>query len=229
MKTSIIVPVYNEEITILKILKKINLQRKNINLEIIVSDDNSTDSTKKLLLENKNLYDKVYFADRNRGKGSAIINVINLVEGDYILIQDADLEYDPIDYIKLLEPVYKDRADVVYGSRFQGSEVKRVLYFTHRVANFFLTFFVNVLTNINFSDVETGYKLIRTSLFKNLNLKEKSFAIEIELTMKLSKKKIRFYEVGISYYGRTYEEGKKIKFTDGLIALYKIFYYKLLN
>jgi glycosyltransferase involved in cell wall biosynthesis len=229
MKTSIIVPVYNEENSIIKILNKINLQKKNIDLEIIISDDNSTDSTKKLLLENRNLYDKIYFANENRGKGSAIINVLNIVEGDYILIQDADLEYDPIDYIKLLDPIYKDKADVVYGSRFQGSGAKRVLYFTHRVANFFLTFFVNVLTNINFSDVETGYKVIKTSLFKDLNIKEKSFAIEIELTMKLSKKKIRFYEVGISYYGRTYEEGKKIKFIDGLIALYKIFYYKLLN
>jgi glycosyltransferase involved in cell wall biosynthesis len=227
MKISIIIPVYNEEKTIIQILEKVNKQKSNLNLEIIISDDGSTDSTKELLEANKSLYDNVHFGVENCGKGSAIINVLNLVTGEYILIQDADLEYDPSDYEKLIKPIYDDNADIVYGSRFQGSEPKRILYFSHRLANFILTLLVNILTNINFSDVETGYKLIRTSLLKGIDLKEKSFAFEIETTMKLAKKNIKFYEVGINYYGRTYEEGKKIGLIDGLIALYKIFYYRI--
>ena len=227
MKISIIIPTYNEEKTLLEILKKVNKQKKIYNLEIIVSDDSSTDKTKDLLLENKHLYDQVVFNKKNLGKGSAIINSLNIVTGDYILIQDADLEYDPSDYKRLLDPVLKDNADVVYGSRFQGSDPKRILYFSHRVANFILTFLVNILTNINFSDVETGYKLVKSKLLKEINLKENSFAIEIEITMKLAKKNLKFYEVGISYNGRTYQEGKKISVKDGFIALYKIFYYKI--
>ena len=227
MKISIIIPVYNEENTIIQILRKVNKQKEFLDLEIIISDDGSTDSTKKLLESHKNLYDNIYFSETNKGKGSAIINALNLVNGEYILIQDADLEYDPIDYNKLIKPIYDDNADIVYGSRFQGSEPKRVLYFSHRLANFILTLLVNILTNINFSDVETGYKLVRTSIIKKINLREKSFAFEIETTMKLAKKKFKFYEVGINYYGRTYEEGKKIGFIDGIIALYKIFYYRI--
>jgi glycosyltransferase involved in cell wall biosynthesis len=229
MKISIIIPTYNEEKTLLEILKKVNEQKKIYDLEIIVSDDSSTDKTKDLLLENKHLYDQVVFNKKNLGKGSAIINSLNVVTGDYILIQDADLEYDPSDYKRLLDPVLKDNADVVYGSRFQGSDPKRILYFSHRVANFILTFLVNILTNINFSDVETGYKLIKTSLIKDLKIKEKTFTFEIEITMKLAKKKIKIYEVGINYFGRTYEEGKKIGIKDGFLALYKIFYYKFFD
>lgn len=229
MLISIIIPAYNEENTIIDILKKVNSERENFNLEIIVSDDKSSDGTRDLLTKNKSLYDKLIMSDKNNGKGSAIINALKEATGDYVLIQDADLEYDPTDYKKLISPIIKDNADVVYGSRFQGSDPKRILYFTHRFANFIITILVNILTNINFSDVETGYKLVKTSILKDLDLKEKTFAFEIETTMKLAKRKIKFYEVGINYFGRTYQEGKKIGFKDGIIALYKIFYYRIFN
>ncbi len=226
MRISIIIPVYNEEKFILEVLKKVNQQKKRFNLEIIVCDDCSNDQTKNILLENKDFYDKILFNDINMGKGSAIIKALNEVSGDYVLIQDADLEYNPEDYEKLISPVIKNEAEVVYGTRFKGSEAKRILYFKNRAANFILSLLVSVLTNINFSDIETGYKLIKTSIIKSLNLKENSFAIEVEITMKLAKHKLRFFEVGISYNGRTYEEGKKISIKDGFIALQKIFYYK---
>lgn len=229
MRISIIIPVYNEEKFILEVLKKVNQQKKRFNLEIIVCDDCSNDQTKNILLENKDFYDKILFNDINMGKGSAIIKALNEVSGDYVLIQDADLEYNPKDYNQLFDPALKLNADVVFGSRFHGNGAKRILYFKNRFANFFLSLLVSVLTNINFSDVETGYKLVKTDIFKSLNLNEKTFAIEIEITMKLAKRKLKFYEVGISYNGRTYEEGKKIRFKDGLIALYKIFYYKFFN
>lgn len=139
------------------------------------------------------------------------------------------MEYNPEDYVKLIDPINKFGAEVVFGSRFKGSDAKRIIYFKNRVANFVLSLIVSFVTNINFSDVETGYKVIKSDIFKGLNLTENSFAIEIEITMKLAKKKLKFYEVGVSYNGRTFEEGKKIKTIDGLIALYKIFYYKLIK
>ena len=225
MKISIIIPVYNEEKYILDVLNRINIQRKNIDLEVIISDDASNDKTIEIIKQNNNLYEKLVENEVNKGKGSAIISALEYVTGDYVLIQDADLEYDPKDYIKLIEPIKEFNADVIYGSRFKGSEAKRILYFKNRIANFILSFLVSLITNINFSDVETGYKLIKSDILKTLNLKEKSFAIEIEITMKLAKKELKFYEVGISYNGRTFEEGKKIKMKDGFIALYKIFYY----
>ncbi len=228
MKITIIIPVYNEEKYILKILKQVNEQKKIQELEIIVVDDNSTDRTQSILNENSDLYDFIIFKDINEGKGSAIITGISKASGDYILIQDADLEYSPKDYSKLFDPIQYG-ADVVYGSRFTGSDSRRVLYYSHRIANQILTVISNFLTNINFSDIETGYKLIKTKTLKNLNLKEKSFAIEIELTMKLAKLDLKFYEVGISYFGRTYAEGKKITLKDGFVAIYKIFYYRFFN
>ncbi len=229
MKISIIIPVFNEKNYILEILKKVNFQKKKFDLEIIISDDCSNDGTKEILDNNKDLYDKIIISDKNQGKGGAIINALDLVAGDYVLIQDADLEYDPEDYQKLIDPAINQDADVVYGTRFKGSEAKRILYFKNRLANFILSLLVSILTNINFSDIETGYKLIKTKLVKKINLKEKSFAIEVELTMKLAKMNLRFYEVGISYNGRTYEEGKKISIKDGFIALQKIFFYKFFN
>ena len=229
MKYSIVIPVYNEEKFILQVLKNVNAQKENFDLEIIVIDDGSNDNTRQILKNNNSLYDHLIENDLNQGKGKSIINSLKYISGDYILIQDADLEYNPEDYIKLINPIIKYNADVVYGSRFKGSEPKRIIYFSNRVANFILSLCVSILTNINFSDIETGYKFIRTDLFKSLNLKEKTFAIEVEITMKLAKKMSRFFEVGISYNGRTYEEGKKIKLKDGVEALYKIFYYKLFN
>ena len=229
MKISVIIPVYNEERYIEQVLNKVNDEKKNINLEIIVSDDCSKDNTIKIIEKNKHLYDVLIKSQKNKGKGSAIIEATKHVTGDYILIQDADLEYDPKDYNKLIEPIKKFKADVVYGSRFKGSEAKRILYFKNRIANYFLSFLVSILTNINFSDVETGYKLVKSDLFKKLNLKENTFAIEIEITMKLAKKNLKFYEVGISYNGRTFEEGKKIRMIDGFMAFFKIFYYFFRN
>ena len=226
MKISIIIPVFNEKNYILDFIKKVNEQKNKFDLEIIVSDDFSTDGTREILEVNQNLYDKVIFNKKNCGKGAAIINSLRHITGDYVLIQDADLEYNPEDYEKLINPVKYHSADVVYGTRFKGSDAKRILYFKNRLANFVLSLLVSFLTNINFSDVETGYKLVKTDVLNEINLKEKSFAIEVEITMKLAKKNLKFFEVGIGYNGRTYEEGKKISFKDGLIALYKIFYYR---
>ena len=224
MKITILIPVFNEKNYILKVLEKVNFQKKKYDLEIIVIDDCSTDGTVELLKNNSLLYDQIFYKNKNEGKGSAIIKGIEFATGEYTLVQDADLEYSPNDYSQLFKPIDND-ADAVYGSRFKGSEPKRIIYFFNRVANFLITFLVNCLTNINFSDVETGYKLVKTDLLKKINLQEKTFAFEVELTMKLSKLNIKFYEVGINYDGRKYEEGKKIQIKDGFIAIYKIFYY----
>ena len=192
MKISIVIPVFNEERYIIEVLNRVNLQKKYYDLEIIVSDDSSSDGTLNLLKKNRHLYDILVENSHNLGKGHAIINCIDKIKGDYVLIQDADLEYDPNDYKDLFFPAQNLNADVVFGSRFHGKGAKRILYFKNRIANFFLSLIVSVLTNINFSDVETGYKLIKSNIFKSLNLKEKTFAIEIEITMKLAKKKLSF-------------------------------------
>ena len=161
----------------------------------------------------------------NMGKGFAVKTGMNLATGSLVVIQDADLEYNPEDYEKLARPIISGFADVVYGSRFQGSAAHRLIYFSHRVANFILTFLVNLLTNINFSDVETGYKVFRKSIMKNIKINENSFGVEIEVTMKIAKLKAKIFEVGIGYNGRTYSEGKKITIKDGLIAVFLIFKY----
>ena len=204
MKISIIIPCFNEEKFIIETLKKVNKQRENFDIQIIVSDDCSTDKTIDLLNKNTNLYDDIIISERNKGKGSAIKNAIPLIKGDITLIQDADLEYNPKDYTSLFNPFIEDDADVVYGTRFGSGKKVRIFYYINRVANFFITNLVNSLTNINYTDVETGFKAIKTKYLKQLNLQENTFTIEIEITMKISKiKLLKIFEVGISYSGRT--------------------------
>jgi len=229
MKISIVIPIFNEKDYVANILKKVNEKKKNFNLEIIVIDDGSTDGTKKILEDCKNLYDYLISYEQNRGKGYALREGFKKCTGDIILIQDADLEYDPEDYRILIDPFINKNADLVLGSRFKGDGPKRLLNFHHRIANFIITLLVNIFTNINFSDVETCYKVIKKSKLDKISLKEDGFSFEIELIMKLSKLKLNIYEVGISYSGRTYEQGKKIRLKDAFTAIYSIFKYKLVN
>jgi glycosyltransferase involved in cell wall biosynthesis len=225
MKISVIIPVFNEEKFVLQTLEEVNKQKKDFNLEIIIIDDFSTDSTLKIIEDNSNLFDKFIKNEKNYGKGKSIISGIKEATGDLILLQDCDLEYDPKEYAKLIEPFTKYNADVVLGSRFKGSGAKRLIYFTNHIANKFLTFLANLLLNRNFSDIETGYKVINKKKLDLINLEQNRFGIEIELIMKLSRTDSKIYEVGINYNGRTYDEGKKIKFIDGVVAVYLIFYY----
>lgn len=228
MLISIIIPCYNEKEYIEKIIKKV-LDQNNINKEIIIVDDGSTDGTTQIL--KKNIEIKVYkviYLEKNLGKGNAIKEAIKFVNGEIILIQDADLEYNPKDYNKLIEPLISNNADVVYGSRFISNDSRRVIYFANTIANKILTFFLNCLLNLNFTDVETGYKAFKTELVKKIHLNEKGFGFEIEITMKLSKIKAIFYEVGISYSGRSISEGKKIRMIHFFEAMYCIIKYKLL-
>ena len=229
MKFSIIIPVHNEEKFILNVLKRVNHQKKHFDIQIIVSNDGSTDNSKKILEENSSLYDILINADVNQGKGSAIRKALENVEGEFVLIQDADLEYNPMDYSKLFEPAINCKADVVYGSRFLGGRYVRLHFFWHYLANKILTTTCNIFTNLNMSDMETGYKLIKTEAFNKLNIEENSFGIEPELTIKLAKKKYIFYEVPISYEGRSYNEGKKIRLKDAFIGIYCIFKYGLFS
>ena len=229
MKISIIIPCFNEEKTISLVINKI-LSNYPGEKEIIVIDDCSNDKTREILksdLENK--IDKLIFNEKNYGKGFSIRKGINIAEGDVILIQDADLEYDPSDYNKLLKPIEKGVADVVYGSRFLGGEEKRVLYFWHTIGNKFLTTFSNMFSNLNLTDMEVGYKLFKSNVIKDIDLIENRFGFEPEITAKIAKKKIRIFEVGISYYGRKYEDGKKITWKDGVSALRCIIKYNLFN
>lgn len=227
MKFSIIIPVHNEEKFIIEVLNRVNEQKKIFDIEIIVSNDGSTDNTVKLLRDNENLYDILIDSDINSGKGSAIKRALERAQGDFTLIQDADLEYNPVDYKNLFEPAISCKADVVYGSRFLGGSYVRLHFFWHFLANKILTIISNIFTNLNMTDMETGYKLIKTESFKSLNIQEKSFGIEPEITIKLAKKKLIFYEVPISYEGRSYEQGKKIRLTDAFVAIYCIFRYGL--
>ena len=229
MKISVVIPIFNEEDYVINILEKVNDKKKNFNLEIIVIDDGSTDSTKKILEDYKNLYDFLISYEQNKGKGFALREGFKKCTGDIILIQDADLEYDPEDYKILIDPFINKNADLVLGSRFKGDGPKRLLNFHHRIANFIITLLVNIFTNINFSDVETCYKVIKKSSLDKISLKENGFSFEIELIMKLSKLKLNIYEVGISYSGRTYEQGKKIRLKDAFTAIYSIFKYKIVN
>ena len=227
MKLSIIIPCYNEQSTIKEIINKINSQ-PDIDKEIIVVDDCSVDKTKEILEnEIKESVHKIIFNNQNYGKGYSIRKGIENSSGDYILIQDADLEYDPSDYKKLLNPIIDGVADVVYGSRFLGSSERRVLYFWHTVGNKFLTLFSNMLSNLNLTDMEVGYKVFKSSLLKEINLKEDRFGFEPEITAKIAKKNIKIYEVGVKYFGRKYSEGKKITWKDGFSAIRCIVKYNL--
>ena len=228
MKISIVVPLYNEEKTIINILSKIQNEIKKLNefnFEVIIINDGSNDNSKKLLEENSNLYNTLISFNKNRGKGFAIKEGLKKISGEIILIQDADLEYLPHNYKNLLEPFKEYEAQVVYGSRFKSTEASRVLFFWHMIANKIITFCSNIFSNLNLTDVETGYKVFRSDILKKIDLKENSFAFEIEITQKIAKikPKLRIFEVGISYFGRTYDEGKKIGFKDALSALISIF------
>ena len=229
MKVSIIIPCYNEESTIKEIINKINSET-SIEKEIIVIDDYSKDKTREILENDlrKNVH-KIILNDKNYGKGYSIKKGIENATGDCILIQDADLEYDPTDYNKLLRPIKNGIADVVYGSRFIGTSEKRVLYFWHTVGNKFLTLLSNMFSNLNLTDMEVGYKVFKTSVLKEITLVENRFGFEPEITAKIAKKDIKIYEVGISYFGRKYSEGKKITWKDGFSAIRCIVKYNLFN
>jgi glycosyltransferase involved in cell wall biosynthesis len=233
---SIVIPAYNEGRTIHRILDKIKSirLRERLNLEIVIVNDCSKDNTEEAILEyqtkNKDLNISYFKHEINKGKGAALHTGIKSCTGDYIVIQDADLEYDPNEYEILIKPVIDGFADVVYGSRFMGGRPHRILFFWHTIGNKFLTMLSNMFTNLNLTDMETCYKLFRAEILKSLDLKEKRFGFEPEVTAKMSRVPgIRIYEVGISYYGRTYEEGKKIGWRDGFRAIYCILKYNLFS
>jgi glycosyltransferase involved in cell wall biosynthesis len=226
MKISIIIPCYNEINTIEKIIDKILLQ-EDFDKEIIVIDDNSTDGTRDLLKSIKGKYNKLIINSKNYGKGYSIKKGISNATGEIILIQDADLEYDPSDYERLIRPIILNNADVVFGSRFAGAEEKRVLFFWHSLGNKFLTLLSNMLTNLNLTDMESGYKVFKSDVIKNISLNENRFGFEPEITAKISRENLRIYEVGIKYYGRKYSDGKKITWKDGISAIKCIIKYNL--
>jgi glycosyltransferase involved in cell wall biosynthesis len=229
MLVTVLIPCFNEKKTIAKVVDKIN-NLKDLNLEVIIIDDNSNDGTRDLLKNKiKDNVSRIIFNSKNYGKGYCIKKGIEASNGDAILIQDADLEYDPSDYPKLIRPIESGVADVVYGSRFLGGEEKRVLYFWHTLGNKLLTIFSNMFTNLNLTDMEVGYKLFKSNVLKDINLVENRFGIEPEVTAKISKKKIRIFEVGICYYGRKYEDGKKITWRDGFSAIRCIIKYNLFD
>jgi glycosyltransferase involved in cell wall biosynthesis len=227
VKLSVLVPVYNEERTLEEVVRRVCAVR--LSKEIILVDDGSKDRSREILARLKDQSErandplnqiKVFFQPENQGKGAAIKTAISHVTGDIVIVQDADLEYDPKDYPSLIEPIQDGSADVVYGTRFAGGGAHRVLFFWHSLGNRTLTLLSNMLTNLNLSDMEVGYKVFRAEILKGIELKSNRFGFEPEITIKLAKKRCRFYEVPISYHGRTYEEGKKITWKDGVAALY---------
>ena len=233
---SIVIPVFNEEKTILEVLEKLKTIRliDGIKKEFIIVNDCSIDNSEKLILEFKDENEKVQIKylknEINRGKGYSLNKGFKNATGDYIVVQDADLEYNPQEFNRLLNPMLNGFADVVYGSRFKGSNPHRALFFWHTIGNNFLTFLSNMFSNLNITDMETCYKMFKKEIIQSIEIKENRFGIEPEITAKISKiKGIRIYEVGISYYGRTYEERKKIGWKDGFRAIYCIVKYNLLR
>jgi len=236
VKLSVLVPVYNEERTLEEVVRRVCAVQ--MAKEIILVDDASKDRSREILDrlkdQSRRANDplnqiKVFFQSENQGKGAAIKTAISHVTGDIVIVQDADLEYDPKDYPALLEPIQDGSADVVYGTRFAGGGAHRVLFFWHSLGNRTLTLLSNMLTNLNLSDMEVGYKVFRAEVLKSIELKSNRFGFEPEITMKLAKKRYRFYEVPISYHGRTYEEGKKITWKDGVAALYYMIRFRLVD
>jgi glycosyltransferase involved in cell wall biosynthesis len=225
MKVSIVIPCYNEKNTIEKLVEAVRAAPV-AEKEIIVVDDASTDGTQEVLRTKCSAaVDRIIYHPINRGKGAALRSGFAAATGEIILIQDADLEYDPQEYPVLLEPIISGQADAVFGSRFMGGRPHRVVFFWHMVGNRIITLISNMLTNLNLTDVETGYKAFRASLIKSITIEEERFGFEPEITAKLAKKRCRVYEVGVSYHGRTYEEGKKVDWRDGVRALYAIIKY----
>jgi glycosyltransferase involved in cell wall biosynthesis len=227
MKLSVIIPVYNERATLKRVIDKVF--SVPVEVELICVDDGSNDGSRDILSELHAAHPqmKVLLQPANMGKGAALRRGIQEATGDYVIIQDADLEYDPADYPLLLEPLLENKADVVYGSRFLGGRPHRVLYFWHSAGNRFLTLLSNSLTNINLTDMETCYKIFRREVIQSIPIEENRFGFEPEITVKIAKRRLRIYEVGISYQGRTYEEGKKIGWKDGFRALWCLFKYSL--
>ena len=230
-KLSVVIPVYNEVETIEEVIRRVKEVEVPLEKEIIVVDDGSTDGTREKLEEIRKADPdiKVIFHERNMGKGAALRTGFKHVTGDVVIVQDADLEYNPAEYPKLLKPILDGRADAVYGSRFLGGTTRRVTSFWHYMANKFLTFLSNMLMNLNLTDMETCYKVMRADILRELRLRGNRFEIEPEITAKLAKKGCRIYEVPIEYSGRTHAEGKKIKWKDGLAAIYYIIKFRLMD
>jgi glycosyltransferase involved in cell wall biosynthesis len=236
VKLSVLIPVYNEERTLEEVVRRVRCIE--LPKEIILVDDGSKDRSREILMqlqkESERAPDplneiRIFLQSNNQGKGAAIKVALDHARGDVIIIQDADLEYDPHDYPALLEPIERGLADVVYGTRFAGGGAHRVLFFWHSLGNRMLTLISNMLTNLNLSDMEVGYKMFRAEVLKSIKLESKPFGFEPEVTLKLAKKGYRFYEVPISYHGRTYQEGKKITWKDGVSALYYMLWFRLKN
>jgi glycosyltransferase involved in cell wall biosynthesis len=226
VKLSIVIPVFNEKDTIEAILDRI--EQTGFDKEIIVVDDGSTDGTREILKGRCEGKCKILYHPENQGKGAALQTGFDEVSGDIVIIQDADLEYDPADYGKLIDPILRGKADVVFGSRFLGGP-HRVLFFWHFMGNKALTLFSNMLNNINLSDMETCYKVFKSDILKNLRFRSKRFGFEPEFTAKVARRRLKIFEIPISYYGRTYEEGKKITWKDGISALYCIIKYRFFD